>query len=98
MITTAGKALINSEIPIESRDFTKPFDKKKISKVLETIANKYPTTYGEAVFNLKKIGENTGHLYGSSFKLSDFRNFTNRSKLKQEEKKIAAIGTITKKD
>ena len=98
MITTAGRALINSELPSEIRDYNKPFDKKEIASALEFIADKYPTHYGNAAFNLKKIGEKTGHLNGNSFSLSDFKNFADRSELKQEAKKIASLGTIEKKD
>lgn len=97
MAITAGQFLINNALPKDLQDKNRVMDKKSLNHVLNEVAKKYPKDYPSIVYNLKKIGQESAYLNGSSFTLDDFKTPINKDKIFRQAEERIAKRTLGKK-
>jgi len=88
METTAGKALVNSFLPVGLRDYKRELNKKALVNLLGDVAKKHPGQYKDVVMKMKKLGEKVAYVDSSSISLSDFKPVTDRSELFKASKDL----------
>lgn len=72
--TTAGQLAVNAVLPEDLRDYTRVLDKKGIARLLQQVAEKYPTRYREIAHDLSRVGYHTAYITGGySFGLNHLR-------------------------
>ena len=71
--TTLGQLLVNEALPEDMRDYTRTFDKKTTSTILEKIARERPELYREIAHKLVRIGQSSAISNNFSFSLKDFQ-------------------------
>lgn len=83
--TTAGQLAVNELLPEEMRDHKRVLDKKGVSQLLQTIAEKYPEKYRDIAHGLSKVGYHSAyHTGGHSFDLEHMRTAQAAVKTRQE--------------
>lgn len=65
-LTTAGSLLVNQALPEDLRSDTLRIDKKSITKLLETVAARYPDKYPEVLMDLTRLGARVASETGAS--------------------------------
>ena len=74
------------------RDYNRQLDKKAVKEVLTDIADHRPEDYSRAVYGMKKLGDETSYLTGSSFSLDDLETpLSKRPSFLQAERKLASL-------
>ncbi len=73
METTVGHILINSYLPPDARDYTKPMTAPEMKNRLKVVAEKHPEHYGSVTKALKDIGDLHSYLEGSSFSYDEMK-------------------------
>lgn len=73
MRTTVGQLLVNESLPADLKDYNRVLDKSGINALALEVANKYPRSYKDVIYNLHRTGGMVAHSVGSSFKPSDMR-------------------------
>jgi len=72
--TTAGQLAVNAVLPEDLRDYSRVLDKKGIAKLLQQVAEKYPTQYRQIAHDLSRVGYTTAYYTGGqSFGLDHLR-------------------------
>ena len=69
--TTIGIQLVNSILPKQFRDYDSLFDSKKVNSILEKIAFETPENFDQVISGLKDLGNQYGHMRGSSVSIED---------------------------
>ena len=95
--TTAGRAIANSVIPRDLRDYDLTWDSKTVSKILDKVGTKYPKDFKDIVYKIKRIGQKVAYIHGSSPGMKDFFSPVDKSEITEKEKLVKNLGNVTEK-
>lgn len=97
MRTTVGNILFNEALPKPMRDYSRQVTGRNIGTILTELADKYPEEYSDAVFDIKKLGDETAYKTAHSVRLKDFEPPPEKKKIIQEARsKLSAAMKVTK--
>jgi DNA-directed RNA polymerase beta' subunit len=69
--TTIGREAVNSILPPEHRDYTNPFDSKKVRTILEEVGKKNSNDFSKVVSGFKDLGNQYGHSRATTVSIND---------------------------
>lgn len=84
--------LVNSALPEDLRDYSRKYDKKGMTDLLNLIANTYPDRYEELSKKLQDLGRDASYTVGSTITLDDFDiGYDKRPDIERMKKEIDLI-------
>lgn len=101
MDTTVGKSLLKSHLPIGMHAFidSTELDKKGISTLFNTLAEKYPNEYAKVASELARLGFEVSTRLGSTVRLTDLRSPIDKdARFKELDVKLQALRKEEKSD
>ena len=98
--TTAGRLLVNRELPEELRDYTRTLKGNDLGDLLKTLATEKPELYKRISHRLLRMGSDAAYRSGSTIKLEDFEDVDPKFKQKtidfvKKQEKAIAMGNMT---
>lgn len=95
----AVQLLVNSRLPKELRDYSRPLDAKGIGELMRRVASDYPEQYEDIVQHVSNIGRNASFEQGETISLQDFKPVFDRDAvLKRMDRDIAMARARFKND
>lgn len=95
----AVQLLVNSRLPKELRDYSRPLDAKGIGELMRRVASDYPDQYEDIVQHVSNIGRNASFEQGETISLQDFKPVFDRDAvLKRMDRDIAMARARYKDD
>ena len=95
----AVQLLVNSRLPKELRDYSRPLDAKGIGELMRRVASDYPDQYEDIVQHVSNIGRNASFEQGETISLQDFKPVFDRDAvLKRMDRDIAMARARFKND
>ena len=99
MRTTIGQVMVNKELPLEYRDYTRTLGKSETDKLLAEIATSHPEKYRDLSHKLMQLGRHAAYDEGTTLRLRDVMPQINRKEffdhVDKQEARIAADKTST---
>lgn len=97
MQTTVGNILFNQSLPKPMRDYKRQITGRNIGEILTELADKYPEKYPNAVFEIKKLGDNTAYRTAHSVRLKDFEPPPEKKKILEGVTRDLSVALSTAK-
>ena len=104
LTTTAGRLLINRELPEELRDYGRTLKGNDLGDLLQQLATDHPDLYKKVSHRLLRMGSAAAYRSGSTIKLEDFDDIDPKFKqetidfVKKQEKAIDESTKMTQEE
>jgi hypothetical protein len=80
----AIQLLVNSQLPVDLRDYNRELDSKSIGSLMAEVARKYPDQYERISKSISDIGRKASYFQGETLTLNDNRPVIDRDKIYAE--------------
>lgn len=80
----AIQLLVNSQLPVDLRDYNRELDSKSIGSLMAEVARKYPDQYERISKSISDIGRKASYFQGETLTLEDNKPVIDRDKLYAE--------------